>query len=118
MRVDDCYCGVATRQAGVVVIQDFRQAPPQMDLNCQRDGFASVAVFRIVTRDEVLGSYSLHFRSQRKLAPSDSQLLETLGQHLGVALDNRRLGAQARQLAVVQGAAWWRRGCTTAWRRA
>lgn len=102
MKVDDCYCGVATRQAGVIVIQDFRQSPPEMDLNCQRDGFASVAVFRIVTRDEVLGSYSLHFRQQRRLARSDSQLLETLGQHLGVALDNRRLSAQARQLAVVQ----------------
>jgi two-component system nitrate/nitrite sensor histidine kinase NarX len=102
MRVDDCYCGVATRQAGVIVIQDLRQAPAPQDLNCQRDGFASVAVFRIVTRDEVLGSYSLHFRSPRQLAPSESQLLETLGQHLGVALDNRRLSAQARQLAVVQ----------------
>lgn len=102
MKVDDCYCGVATRQAGVIVIQDFRHSPPEMDLNCVRDGFASVAVFRIVTRDEVLGSYSLHFRQQRRLAPSDSQLLETLGQHLGVALDNRRLSAQARQLAVVQ----------------
>ena len=101
MRVDDCYCGVATRKAGVIVIQDFRP-PPSLDLNCQREGFASVAVFRIVARDEVLGSYSLHFRSQRKLAPSESQLLETLGQHLGVALDNRRLSAQARQLAVVQ----------------
>lgn len=102
MKVDDCYCGVATRQAGVIVIQDFRHSPPELDLNCQREGFASVAVFRIVTRDEVLGSYSLHFRQQRRLAPSDSQLLETLGQHLGVALDNRRLSAQARQLAVVQ----------------
>ena len=54
MRVDDCYCGVATRQAGVIVIQDFRHAPPSLDLNCQREGFASVAVFRIVARDEVL----------------------------------------------------------------
>ena len=45
MRVDDCYCGVATRQAGVIVIQDFRHAPPGLDLNCQREGFASVAVF-------------------------------------------------------------------------
>ena len=102
MRVDDCYCGVATRQAGVIVIQDLRQVAAPQDLNCQRDGFASVAVFRIVTRDEVLGSYSLHFRSPRQLVPSESQLLETLGQHLGVALDNRRLSAQARQLAVVQ----------------
>ncbi|WP_251864992.1 type IV pili methyl-accepting chemotaxis transducer N-terminal domain-containing protein [Achromobacter sp. Marseille-Q4962] len=102
MKVDDCHCGTATRRPGVIVIQDLRQAPPQADLNCQRDGFASVAVFRIVTRDQVLGSYSLHFREPRRLAPSESQLLETLGKHLGVALDNRRLSAQARQLAVVQ----------------
>lgn len=109
MKVGDCYCGTATRETGVIVIQDLRASAARpdltrrdLDLNCVRDGFASVAVFRIVTRDEVLGSYSLHFRDHRSLAPSDSQLLETLGQHLGVALDNRRLSAQARQLAVVQ----------------
>ena len=60
----------------MIVIQDFRHAPPSLDLNCQREGFASVAVFRIVARDEVLGSYSLHFRSQRKLAPLNRSCLK------------------------------------------
>ncbi|RAP65501.1 histidine kinase [Achromobacter sp. HZ01] len=102
MNVDDCYCGTATRQKSVIVIQDLSKAALASSLSCRREGYASVAVFRIVTRDEVLGSYSLHFRRERQLTPAESQMLETLGRHLGVALDNRRLGAQARQLAVVQ----------------
>jgi len=102
MRVDDCYCGVATQRKGAIVIHDLGQPGPDYQLNCRRDGFVSVAVFRIVARDDVLGSFSLHFRAGRRLPASETQLLETLGQHLGVALDNRRLIAKARQLAVVR----------------
>ncbi|MVW71541.1 ATP-binding protein [Bordetella sp. 15P40C-2] len=60
------------------------------------------ASFDIATRDEALGTFTLHFASQRQLSPSEDQLLKTLGQHLGIALDNRRLEAQARKLAVTQ----------------
>ncbi|MEJ7137993.1 type IV pili methyl-accepting chemotaxis transducer N-terminal domain-containing protein [Amphibiibacter pelophylacis] len=103
MPVDACLCGRATQQ-GVVVIRDFRQMPraPSVEFPCQKSGFASLAVFRIVMANEVLGSFSLHFRTTRDVTPSEAQMLETLGQQLGVALDNRRLGAKARQLAVAQ----------------
>ncbi|MVW78389.1 ATP-binding protein [Bordetella sp. 02P26C-1] len=60
------------------------------------------ATFDIATRDEELGTFTLHFASQRQLSPSEARLLKTLGQHLGIALDNRRLEAQARKLAVTQ----------------
>jgi len=62
----------------------------------------SVATFRIMARDENLGEFALHFDAGRELLPSETQLLETLGQHLGVALDHRRLEAKARQLAVIR----------------
>lgn len=101
MKVDACFCGTATRQ-GVVVVRDFRMMPLGGSFQCAQDGFRSLAVFRIVTHDNVLGSFSLHFRRARELPVAESQLLETLGQHLGVALDNCRLSAKARQLAVVQ----------------
>lgn len=101
MKVDACFCGTATRQ-GVVVVRDFRMMPLGDSFQCAKDGFRSLAVFRIVTHDNVLGSFSLHFRRARELPVAESQLLETLGQHLGVALDNCRLSAKARQLAVVQ----------------
>lgn len=101
MKVNACFCGAATQQ-GVVVIHDFSKAavPAAQPLNCVRDGFHGVAVFRIMTQDAVLGSFSLQFSKQYDLPASEIQLLETLGQRLGLALDNLRLSAQARQLAV------------------
>ncbi|OZI69826.1 type IV pili methyl-accepting chemotaxis transducer N-terminal domain-containing protein [Bordetella genomosp. 2] len=102
MQADGCYCGVATQQ-GMQVIRDLRGvAPASGGLHCANEGFVSLAVFRIVARDEVLGSFSLHFRNARQVSTAETQLLETLGQHLGVALENRRLDAKARQLAVVR----------------
>ena len=101
MKADACFCGAATQQ-GVVVIRDFSKvaAPEAQPMNCVRDGFHGVAVFRIMTQDAVLGSFSLQFSSQYDLPASEIHLLETLGQRLGLALDNLRLSAQARQLAV------------------
>ncbi|HWV17849.1 MAG TPA: type IV pili methyl-accepting chemotaxis transducer N-terminal domain-containing protein [Rhodocyclaceae bacterium] len=101
MKVDACFCGAATRQ-GVVVIRDFSKvsAPEAQPLNCVRDGFRGLAVFRIMTQQDVLGSFSLQFATPQDLPASEIQLLETLGQRLGVALENLRLSAQARQLAV------------------
>ncbi|MDN3576416.1 type IV pili methyl-accepting chemotaxis transducer N-terminal domain-containing protein [Chitinimonas viridis] len=101
MKVDACFCGEATKQ-GVVVIRDFRKLPQPEAFHCAKEGFQGLAVFRVVTRDEVLGSFSLHFRSTHEVPAAEAQLLETLGQHLGVALDNRRLSAKARQLAVAE----------------
>lgn len=102
MRVDDCHCGAATMGNKVFVIRDMRRKQSEPELHCHREGFDSVAVFRIVSRDAVLGSFSLHFRGPRILTSSARQLLESFGQLLGVALENRRLDAQARELAVVQ----------------
>ena len=101
MHVNDCHCGLATQDSRAIVIRDLRRQDTAL-LNCQREGFASVAVFRIVSREEVLGSLSLHFREQTDLPASARKLLGSLGQLLGVALENRRLDAQSRELAVVQ----------------
>lgn len=101
MKVDACLCGQATQQ-GVMIIRDFREIKETQNLHCRKDGFTSLAVFRILTQNEVLGSFSLHFREKHDVPSDEAQLLDILGQHLGVALDNRRLSAKARQLAVAQ----------------
>lgn len=107
MRADTCLCGQATQQ-DVVVVHDFRRVPPgtaaalPTALPCQREGYTTVAVFRIMTQQAVLGTFSLHLRDDRQLPANDLRLLETLGQHLGIALENLRLQAKATQLAVVE----------------
>ncbi|MCD0501537.1 type IV pili methyl-accepting chemotaxis transducer N-terminal domain-containing protein [Bordetella petrii] len=101
MRADQCYCGTVT-QEGTQIVRDFRKLTTIESFHCANEGFRSLAVFRIVAREEVLGSFSLHFNQPTRISPAETQLLETLGQHLGVALENRRLDAKARQLAVVR----------------
>lgn len=101
MKADGCFCGTATR-SGEIVIGDIRQLDMPHSFKCAEEGFRSLAAFRIQARDEVLGSFSLHFQQTRALSVEERHLLETLGQHLGIALENRRLSAKARQLAMVQ----------------
>ncbi|WP_340522016.1 sensor histidine kinase, partial [Cupriavidus necator] len=69
---------------------------------CSRNGFQSLAAFRIESQRGATGVFALHFRTPRALPASDRQMLETLGQHLGTTLEHLRLSATARQLAVVE----------------
>ena len=101
LKVGDCFCGQVTR-SGTVAINDVGRIRAPDAFHCYEDGFKSLAVFRIMAQDDVLGSFSLHFKDTRRLTASERHLLETLGKHLGVALQNRRLLGQTRQLAMEQ----------------
>ncbi|QYY27939.1 type IV pili methyl-accepting chemotaxis transducer N-terminal domain-containing protein [Cupriavidus pinatubonensis] len=105
MAVDACHCGDATRE-GVVAIADLRRTTRRPLLPqpspCTREGFTAIAAFRIESQRGAIGTFALHFHAPRELPPSDRQLLDTLAQHLGIALEHLRLSASARQLAVVE----------------
>lgn len=106
MPARDCVCG-AVATSGIAVIRDLRAGQPSFSAqtsgpDCGNAGFSSVAAFGIVSHEIALGSFSLHFRHEREMLPSETRLLDTLGRHLGTALQNHRLAAAARQLAVAQ----------------
>ena len=54
----------------------------------------------ITAGKQTLGIYNLYFTDMRPLSDSDQLLLETLGQQLGIAIENQRLQASGRELAV------------------
>ena len=97
----DCLCGEAA-QAGVSVIRDFRRMPRHTSYRCEQEGFSSIAIFHILNGGELLGSYTLHFNQPRKFSESEQRLLDALGQHLGVAIENQRLLVRTRELAVAE----------------
>jgi len=105
MPANDCVCSSAA-QAGLPVIRDMRRhapkQPAELATHCGKAGYAAVAAFGIVSQDTTLGSFSLHFRHETAMPGSEVQLLETLGRHLGTALQNHRLAGAARQFAVAQ----------------
>lgn len=101
IKTNDCLCGAATH-SGIVLVRDFRQLNHQRRYRCQEEGFFSLAVFQILAREQVIGSFSLHFASERVISGEERRLLETLGKNLGSAIENQRLIAKEKEFAVSQ----------------
>jgi len=99
IKKDDCLCGAATHQ-GIIIVRDFRKMDQQRRYRCQEEGFFSLAVFQIQAREQVIGSFSLHFSKERDISSEERRLLETLGKNLGIAIENQRLIAREKEFAV------------------
>jgi two-component system, NarL family, nitrate/nitrite sensor histidine kinase NarX len=99
MKVGDCICGEAVMEK-VAIIRDLRLQSMAHDLNCRREGFTTVAVFHIFAHEQHLGFFNLHFRVPRAFSEREVALLETLGQLLGIAIENMRLVSREREMAI------------------
>ncbi|MBB5192550.1 two-component system nitrate/nitrite sensor histidine kinase NarX [Silvimonas terrae] len=97
-RHEGCYCAPARK--GEVVLVQMRPHPLQPQSVCAEAGFLQVSAFPISAGDNHLGVITLHFADKREVSERETQLLTTLGQHLGIALDNLRLAARDKELAV------------------
>ena len=101
-QIDDCLCGQVVR-SNSAVIQDFRAGVPAgFPASCARLGFAQVSAFPVRARQQQTGFFTLYFREPHLFTPRDMQLLDSLGNHLGNALESLRLAASERELAITQ----------------
>ncbi len=71
-------------------------------IRCQKAGYQTVSVFTIRFQRQMLGIFNLYHRDRRTFSAPERQMLETLGQNLGVALENQRLASRDRELAVTE----------------
>ncbi len=99
LKVGDCLCGEAVERR-IAVVHDMRRIDRDVQLQCHREGFSTVSVFHIYAHRQHLGMFNLHFRREKALSDADRALLETLGQLLGTAIENLRLGAKEREMAI------------------
>jgi two-component system nitrate/nitrite sensor histidine kinase NarX len=100
MKCGDCLCGelIVTRTP---VSFDTDRPPPGMKLrNCIREGFATAGAFNVLYNRQQVGVFNLYFRERHAVSEPERDLLETLGQHLGVAVENQRLRSREKVLAV------------------
>ena len=97
--IEGCYCGDAVAQPQAIVSL-FSSRPGDEEKHCQQAGFASVAIFHIRANQQNVGIFTLYFRRATRLPQPQQYLIETLGNHLGVAIENQRLAARDRQFAV------------------
>jgi two-component system, NarL family, nitrate/nitrite sensor histidine kinase NarX len=97
--VGDCLCGEAAQDRKPIV-HLLRTLPDPVATRCARDGFATVSVFQIFAQDQHLGVFSLHFRTEKSFDDKETALLETLGRLLGTGIENMRLAAREREMAI------------------
>jgi two-component system nitrate/nitrite sensor histidine kinase NarX len=99
LKVGDCLCGDAVLKK-VAVVHDMRRIDRGHELQCHREGYATVSVFHIYAQRQHLGFFNLHFRRPREFSTAECALLETLGQLLGTAIENQRLAGREREMAI------------------
>lgn len=100
LSLGECLCG-ETAQSGAPVSWDLRQVSDRPLLyRCKRDGFDSVVAVPIRLKKQILGIINLFYRQPRQLPYAEIRLLETVGRHLGVAIENHRLASCQREVAI------------------
>ena len=100
LAMGECLCGEAAESGSAVV--KF-MAPVQADnvmYQCQKAGYQTVSVFPIRFGRQVLGVFNLYYGEPRTFSQAERQILETLGQHLAVAIENQRLVSREKEMAV------------------
>jgi two-component system nitrate/nitrite sensor histidine kinase NarX len=96
-----CACGSAATGSRTVVHVVGRDAALPVALpHCREAGFMSVIAVPIEAHGEVLGIFNLFLREARLVSVDERHLLDTLGQHLGAAVENARLASLEREMAV------------------
>lgn len=96
LAIGTCICGEVAR-GGAAVSSDLK---PTLLHTCDRENFRAVAAIPIRSNQRVLGTLNLFFDTERILPPAEVQLLESVGLHLGIAIENQRLVAREREMAV------------------
>ena len=101
LRCGDCLCSDVMDGIAGPTAFDVKFPPRGMRLHaCAREGFATASAFTITQNKQRLGVFNLYFRTPRLVSEQEKNLLETLGRHLGVAIENQRLLSRERELAV------------------
>mgnify|MGYP000010223381 CR=1 FL=1 len=97
--VGTCGCGqAASTESTVHWGAAAGAAEPLVD--CRKHGLMAMSAVPVRTQAGTIGVLNLFYRVPRELAARERHLLEALGQHLGVAVENLRLISRAREMAV------------------
>ena len=99
MKPGECLCGDAVAQR-ISIVHDLRQMHAAQHRRCSQEGFATVSMFHIFAHQQHVGFFTLHFHESRWFSEREKALLETLGQMLGTAIENMRLGSREREMAI------------------
>ncbi|MFA7241615.1 MAG: type IV pili methyl-accepting chemotaxis transducer N-terminal domain-containing protein [Sulfuricellaceae bacterium] len=96
----ECVCGQAAKDEKPVIFDLSRPSSIPLLYNCTREGYRTVSVFTIRVKKRLIGIFNLYYSGKRDFTPQEMRLLETVGQHLGAAIENQQLVSREKEMAV------------------
>jgi two-component system nitrate/nitrite sensor histidine kinase NarX len=99
LRTNECACGAAAPGTGTRVIP-IRQLGGAKLGHCVAAGYQTVLAIPMNVGGRTIGEVELFFYSERPLTDDESQLLDALVGQFAVQMDNLRLVARDREMAV------------------
>lgn len=93
-----CLCG----RAALSGHSTFKSpaAPDEVLQHCRQEGLPAMVAIPIRSKSQIFGIFNLFFFGPRQLLPNEIKLLEAIGQHLGVTIENLRLAVREKDMAV------------------
>lgn len=95
-----CLCGKAALEEIACAGCPRPEDAPELMLNCYRQGLLAVVAIPVRTKNRILGIFNLFFTTARTLKENEIRLLEAVGRHLGVAIENLQLAEREKEMAV------------------
>jgi len=95
---------IASREAlagGAIAAPIERMGESEIWQEARREGWRQVVLVPLVSKDELLGLIMLYSFSARRVAQNELSLLTTIGNQIGVAVENARLYREAGRLAAM-----------------
>lgn len=99
-RCGECLCGQAMLGDIPVVSDTGSLDDGPTRTSCARAGFATVGAIPVSGTMGTIGLFNLFFKQPVDLSEGDRAVLQSLGQHLGMAIENVRLQSREREMAV------------------
>lgn len=99
----NCLCGKAVVKDGVMVQDDMAPCDRRVGRPFFDDDRHSMFVVPLQYRGQTLGVYNLYVAERDAFLKSDmSELLTSIGRHLGMAIDKARLDEEANRLSIME----------------
>lgn len=102
VRCGECVCGDVFNSGYSQQINTLYPPSAGYRGSCLRDGFFTASAFSIVYQKNVIGVFNLYYRVEKTFSLQEMALLDTLGKHLGLAIENVRLRSREKEAAVYE----------------
>ena len=101
--IDQCMCGKATSGESIKIRTDLQKCGKFMTQQFSSDSNIELLAIPLRYRGKTLGVYNLFVKGQsKKLLAEEHELLSSIGQHLGMAIEKSSVDQEARMLSIIE----------------